>query len=64
MHIPIKLFKDCFMAKNLAEALTDKKFKAEYNKLLPHQKKDVPGFIIMNMILKKLKKKQSDEQGQ
>lgn len=55
------------MAKNLQEALADRQFKTEYNKLLPHQKKDVPEFVIMDLILKKLKKqsqKQKPKKGQ
>jgi len=48
------------MFKSLEEALADKKVKAEYKKLLPHQKKDVPKFVILGNIMKKLKKKKSD----
>jgi len=49
------------MANGLKEALLDKKVKAEYNKLLPHQKKDVPSFVILGLINAKLKKKAKKE---
>ena len=54
------------MVKNLREALADKEFKAEYNKLMPYQKKDVPGFVIMGLIMKKIKKQKekSNKKGQ
>ena len=48
------------MFKTLEEALLNKEFKKEYRSLDPHQKKAAPDFVLLNLIIKKIKNKKEE----